>query len=114
MDDPMSASVPHEQPAPALSATPRRMGLSKSRIAVFEQCAKRLWLSVHRPELSLESEGTRRVFRVGHEVGAAACALYPDGIEIDGSKGMAAAAEATAIELGRGVRVPLFEGDVHP
>ncbi|MET3760058.1 DUF2779 domain-containing protein [Sphingomonas sp. UYEF23] len=87
----------------------RRAGLSKSRIAIFEQCAKRLWLSVHRPDLAQESDGTRRVFRIGHEVGAAACALYPDGIEIDGSAGMAAAAEATAIALGRAIRVPLFE-----
>ena len=88
---------------------PRRAGLSKSRIAVFEQCAKRLWLSVHRPELARESDGTKRVFRVGHEVGAAACALYPDGIEIDGNMGMAHAAEATALVMARASRVPLFE-----
>lgn len=88
---------------------PRRIGLSKSRIAIFEQCAKRLWLSVHKPELSLESEGTRRVFRIGHEVGAAACALYPDGIEIDGSQGLTQAAKATAAAMERESRVPLFE-----
>lgn len=94
---------------PTSSPLPRRAGLSKSRIAVFEQCAKRLWLSVHRPELAEESVGTRRVFRVGHEVGAAACALYPDGIEIDGSQGMAHAAEATTAALLRDAPVPLFE-----
>ena len=88
---------------------PRRSGLSKSRIALFEQCAKRLWLSVHRPELAKESDSTRRVFRTGHEVGAAASALYPDGIEINGDRGMAAAAEATSAALAADVRVPLFE-----
>jgi hypothetical protein len=88
---------------------PRRSGLSKSRIAIFEQCAKRLWLSVHKPELALESDGTRRVFRIGHEVGAAACALYPGGIEIDGSQGLTQAAEATAAGMARESRIPLFE-----
>ena len=90
-------------------SSPRRVGLSKSRIALFEQCAKRLWLSVHRPELARESDGTRRVFRIGHEVGAAACALYPDGIEIDGDQGLTKAAEATAAAMAAIVRVPLFE-----
>ena len=102
-------ATPDASDAPAVPVEPRRHGLSKSRIAIFEQCAKRLWLSVHRPKLALESDGTRRAFQIGHEVGAAACALYPDGIEIDGSRGMAAAAEATASEFGRDVRVPLFE-----
>ena len=32
-------------------AVPPRHGLSKSRIAAFEQCPKRLWLQVHRPDL---------------------------------------------------------------
>lgn len=96
-------------PANASSRPPRRAGLSKSRVALFEQCPKRLWLSVHRAELSNESDSTRRVFRVGHEVGAAACAQYPDGIEIDGTRGLAHAAEATAAALAADDRVPLFE-----
>ena len=49
------------------------------------------------------------MFRVGHEVGAAACALYPQGIEIDDGKGMAHAAEVTAAALTSEPRVPLFE-----
>ena len=102
-------AAPDASDAPGVPGKPRRYGLSKSRIAIFEQCAKRLWLSVHRPELAVESDSTRRVFRIGHEVGAAACALYPDGIEIDGSVGMATAAEATAVALEQDVRVPLFE-----
>lgn len=33
-----------------------RPGLSKSKIAAFEQCPRRLWLSVHRPDLQKPSE----------------------------------------------------------
>lgn len=88
---------------------PRRPGLSKSRIAIFEQCAKRLWLSAYKPELSEESDGTRRSFGIGHDVGALACALHPDGLMIDGAEGLAAAAEATRVALEAAQRRPLFE-----
>ncbi len=47
----------------------RRVGLSKSRITLFEQCPRRLWLSVHRPELAEESAGVRAAFADGHRVG---------------------------------------------
>lgn len=93
----------------APATPPRRSGLSKSRIAVFEQCPKRLWLSVHRAGLAQESDSTKRVFRVGHAVGEAACAQYPGGIEIDAGLGLAHAAEATATAMLGPIRVPLFE-----
>jgi hypothetical protein len=83
--------------------------LSKSRIAIFEQCPKRLWLSVHKPELGQDAAATVRSFRVGHDVGAAACALYPDGVMIDGAAGLAAAALATTEAMRSGDRRPLFE-----
>jgi hypothetical protein len=88
---------------------PRRRGLSKSRIAIFEQCAKRLWLSVHRPELGQDGAATIRSFRIGHEVGAVACSLYPDGIMIDADGGMTEAARATAEALQSPDRRPIFE-----
>ncbi|SFP84189.1 DUF2779 domain-containing protein [Sphingomonas rubra] len=94
---------------PSAAATPRRTGLSKSRIAIFEQCAKRLWLSVHRPELAHEGAATTRSFRIGHEVGAVACSLYPDGIMIDASTGLADAARATSEALRSPDRRPIFE-----
>lgn len=100
---------------PAASVTsrdatpPRRHGLSKSRIAIFEQCAKRLWLSVHRPELGQDGAATVRSFKVGHEVGDVACSLYPNGIMIDGSRGMVDAAGATAEALHATGRRPIFE-----
>ena len=59
---------------------PRRFGLSKSKITMFEQCPKRLWLSVHRRALAEQDEGAEARFATGHEVGAIACALLPDGV----------------------------------
>ncbi|WP_374527121.1 DUF2779 domain-containing protein [Novosphingobium sp.] len=87
----------------------RRLGLSKTRIAMFEQCPKRLWLSVWRPELAQEDAGMRSAFAAGHEVGAAACRQHPDGVMIDADHGFAAAAEVTARLLASGSKRPLFE-----
>ena len=95
--------------SPAIDPPKRRSGLSKSKIAIFEQCAKRLWLASHRPELADESDATKRVFRIGHDVGAVACALYPDGLMIDGSGGLSEAARVTAAALEAPDRRPLFE-----
>lgn len=50
--------------------------LSKSKVMAFRQCSKRLWLSIHRPELSEESAGAQERFRVGFEVGDVARRLY--------------------------------------
>ena len=88
---------------------PRRTGLSKSRITLFEQCPKRLWLSVHRAELSDETAATRAGFAAGHEVGALACSLYPDGIMIEATAGLADAAAMTAKLLTTGWDRPIFE-----
>lgn len=51
----------------------------------------------------------RRAFTIGHEVGDLACQFYPDGIMIDASAGIAAAAEATASTMAMPHRRPLFE-----
>ncbi|HZG20863.1 MAG TPA: DUF2779 domain-containing protein [Herbaspirillum sp.] len=53
--------------------------LSKSKLMTYRQCAKRLWLEVHRPELRQESEATRASFTLGHQVGALAQRLYDPG-----------------------------------
>ena len=42
---------------------------SKSKVMAFRQCPKRLWLSIHRPELSEESADAQVRFTVGFEVG---------------------------------------------
>lgn len=86
-----------------------RHGLSKSRIAAFEQCPKRLWLQVHRPGLA-ETDGAKALrFAAGHEVGEVACALLPNGIMIEAEPDLAAATVRTAELLSDPARVPLFE-----
>ena len=95
---------------PEQSSSPRaRTGLSKSKIAIFEQCPKRLWLSAYRPELSHDADSTKLAFRIGHAVGELACELVPDGIMIDADAGLGAAAQATADAMAATDRRPLFE-----
>jgi len=55
----------------------RRFGLSKSKITAFEQCPKKLWLSVHRPDVAEQDEGAEARFATGNTVGEIACALHP-------------------------------------
>ena len=86
-----------------------RHGLSKSRIAAFEQCPKRLWLQVRRPDLA-EIDGAKALrFAAGHEVGDVACSLVPGGIMIDADPDLAAAEARTAELLEAPERIPLFE-----
>lgn len=61
----------------------RQFGLSKSKIAAFDQCAKRLWLQVHRPDLAAVDDGASLRFASGHEVGAIACSLIHDGTMVE-------------------------------
>src|SRR5687768_13257076 len=69
----------------------RRYGLSKSRIAAFEQCPKRLWLQVHRPETGVVDPDTQAKFEIGHEVGELARTFYPDGVMVEDETDMRAA-----------------------
>lgn len=86
-----------------------RYGLSKSKIAAFEQCPKRLWLSVHKPHEMVISEATQAVFAAGHEVGSVACSLVPDGIMIKAEPDMASALSLTAQLVASPDPQPLFE-----
>ncbi len=61
----------------------RSYGLSKSKIIVGLQCVKRLWLSVHRPELAEVSAQTERLWASGHRVGEVARGLHPGGVLIE-------------------------------
>ena len=87
----------------------RRHGLSKSRITAFEQCPKRLWLSVHRPELAHQEDGAEARFATGHEVGAIACALLPGGVMVEAEPDLAAALVTTRALLDSGDARPIFE-----
>ena len=53
----------------------RQFGLSKSRIAAFEQCPRRLWLQTHRKDLAVVDEGAQARFQTGNLVGEVACSL---------------------------------------
>ncbi len=85
--------------------------LSKSKLVAFRQCAKRLWLEVHRPELRQDSGTSLAAFRTGHQVGEIAQRLYdPHGLgEIIDFKteGLPGALERTRSLLQSGR--PLFE-----
>ncbi|MXO70280.1 DUF2779 domain-containing protein [Alteraurantiacibacter buctensis] len=87
----------------------RQAGLSKSRITLFEQCPKRLWLSVHRPELADEQPDMQRGFAEGHRVGELACSLVPGGVMVSAEGGMGRAVEQTSSLLAQGHDRPIFE-----
>lgn len=87
----------------------RRPGLSKTKITLFEQCPKRLWLSVHRPELAEESAAVRASFAAGHAVGEIACRLHPEGVMIEAEPDLTAATERTRDLVSSGWDRPIFE-----
>lgn len=86
-----------------------RIGLSKSRIALFEQCPKRLWLSVNRPEEAVETDAVRFGFSEGHRVGDIARELEPGGHLVSDENGLQVAIDETADLLSSGWSKPLYE-----
>lgn len=97
-----------ERPATRPNA-PRRHGLSKSKIAAFEQCARKLWLSKHRPEAALVDGGAEVRFATGHEVGEIACRLVPAGVMVEAEPDLAAAVARTRELIDAGWSEPIFE-----
>jgi hypothetical protein len=91
-----------------MSTTPQRFGLSASKIAMFEQCPRRLWLSVHRPQLGKQNDGANASFASGHEVDAIARSLLPYGIMIKAELDLSAALEATLALLRSDRDQPIF------
>ncbi|HQS58742.1 MAG TPA: hypothetical protein PLU16_07720 [Gallionellaceae bacterium] len=57
--------------------------LTKSQILLHRQCPKRLWLSVHHPEIAEADDSGQARRTKGVEVGKVARGLYPDGILIE-------------------------------
>ena len=80
--------------------------LTKSRLADFEQCEKRFWLALHKPELAAPRDAG--VFVAGHAVGAVARANLPTGRLITEVEPQAAVAQ-TAQALLAPDRAPIFE-----
>lgn len=82
-------------------------GLSKSRILIHRQCARRLWLQTNHPELAEEEAAAASRMAVGTQVGELARTHYPDGLLIDGAD-LAQDLEDTRRALAERPR-PLFE-----
>jgi len=58
--------------------------LSKSLYTRGLQCIKSLWLKKYKKDiLALPDKSTQTIFERGDEVGALACNLFPDGVEVD-------------------------------
>lgn len=87
----------------------KRAGLSKSRITAFEQCPKRLWLSVHRPELGVTDSSSKARLAAGNDVGSVACELHPEGVMVEAEPNLTAALETTANLLEQKHPGPIFE-----
>lgn len=87
----------------------RSLGLSKSRITAFEQCPKRLWLSVNRPELGNFDTSSKARLASGNDVGTIACNLHPDGVMVEAEPSLAVALETTRKLLAEGHPGPIFE-----
>ena len=86
----------------------RPIGLSKSRIAAFEQCPKRLWLTVHRPEVADAGDDDDGTFTRGHGVGAEACAQCAGGIMVETGSDLRAALAMTRDLIAGGHDAPIF------
>lgn len=90
-------------------AAGRPRGLSKSRITAFEQCPKKLWLSVHRAELVERDDSASARFATGNAVGDLACALHPNGVMVEAVPDLSAALTTTARLISEGHPGPIFE-----
>jgi hypothetical protein len=86
------------------------ISLSKSRYVSGVQCLKRLYLQVHYAELAARPDvAAEAIIQQGHEVGMLARTLFPGGVEVDCSCGLADAIRTTR-ELVANPEVPaIFE-----
>lgn len=95
--------------APTDDVSPIR--LSKSRIAAFEHCPKRLWLQIHAPQLAKVDDRTLRLFEAGHQVGVLARLRHADGILVaEDHRELVAAIGRTQRLISGPKQVPIFEG----
>lgn len=82
-------------------------GLSKSRIISHNQCPKRLWLQVFDPGKATPTTATQMRMNAGHDVGAIAQKLHPDGVLIDVTDLKQAVIDTTAAL--QGTPRPIYE-----
>ena len=92
-----------------MAALATKYRLSKSKIAAFEHCPKRLWLQIHRRHVGRFDPDTLARFQFGHDVGERARFVLPDGILVDDQPDMQAAVDRTRDLIARGPLQPIFE-----
>lgn len=97
--------------APAhLSASPIKPRLSKSKIAAFESCPRKLWLQVHRPGLVEFDPDTLALFKLGHQVGELARWRHPGGVLVaEDHRNIPGALTTTARLIAAHEHRPIFE-----
>ena len=85
--------------------------LSKSRLISASQCMKKLYLSVHHPQLAETDSGKESLFALGNRVGELAKQVFGsgDGVEIPYSKRLQDALRATAELIANGYDKPIYE-----
>lgn len=87
----------------------RQFGLSKSRITAFEQCPRKLWLSVHHPEQAVRSAASMARMNLGNAAGAIARTAAPGGRLIETQQNLTAALEETNALIKAGWDKPIYE-----
>jgi hypothetical protein len=86
------------------------MTISKSKYCAGVQCLKRLYLLVHSPELAPERDAAAdAIIQQGREVGMLARTLFPGGVEVDCSRGLADAIRTTRELVGNPEVRAIFE-----
>lgn len=83
--------------------------LSKSKIMSGLQCPRRLWLEVKRPDWMHFSDRAKQSFAAGHEVGAVAQQLHPEGVLIGFEGELSSALAETGHMVERPGDITLFE-----
>ena len=85
------------------------LALTKSKLLSARQCAKRLWLETHKPNLYAEQNGDAVALQIGLEVGQVARSLYPGGSTIGHINNPSRAVQETAQFLKQTGPLVLFE-----
>ena len=86
----------------------KKIGLSKSKITMWRQCPKRLWLYQYKPELQEVSQTTTTKMEIGHQVGEIAQSLFAGGFLVDDDN-LTSAISTTKSLLAKGDNTPIFE-----
>ncbi len=86
-----------------------RFRLSKSKIAAFEHCPKRLWLQIHHRDAAQFDKGTLQRFAYGHAVGEKARVAAGSGILVEAEPNIQAALDHTAQLIAAGPTHRIFE-----